>query len=67
MIEADAYCADIAQQVNASIGLLKSANMDLLEHHLMCCGVKNLSSQNPKKVENFVKELLKVRDVSTRK
>ncbi|MEI7919286.1 MAG: metal-sensitive transcriptional regulator [bacterium] len=37
MAEDDIYCADIAQQINAAIGLLKSANNKLLEHHIKCC------------------------------
>lgn len=37
MAEDDIYCADIAQQINATIGLLKSANNRLLEHHIKCC------------------------------
>jgi len=37
MLEEGIYCADIAQQINASIGLLKSANNKLLESHIKCC------------------------------
>jgi DNA-binding FrmR family transcriptional regulator len=37
MIEEDVYCADIAQQINAAIGLLKQANNRLLENHIKCC------------------------------
>lgn len=67
MVEEDIYCADIAQQINAAIGLLKNANNKLLENHIKCCGATKLLSKKPKEVDDFVKELLRVRDVSTRK
>ena len=67
MVEQDQYCADIAQQVSATIGLLKSANTILLRNHLLCCGVKNLAFKDQVHVEDFVDELIKVRDISTRK
>lgn len=40
MIESDQYCADIAHQVNAAMGLLQSVNRELLKNHLACCGAK---------------------------
>ena len=45
MIDDDVYCADVAHQVNASMGLLQSANRELLKNHLSCCGTKALSSE----------------------
>jgi DNA-binding FrmR family transcriptional regulator len=44
MIEEDKYCVDIASQVNAAVGLLKSVNTTLLENHLACCGPKFLNA-----------------------
>ncbi|MFA7717395.1 MAG: metal-sensitive transcriptional regulator [Candidatus Absconditabacterales bacterium] len=67
MIEEDVYCADIAQQINAAIGLLKQANNRLLENHIKCCGARKLLSNDKKEVDDFVKELIRVWDVSTRK
>lgn len=67
MIEEDIYCADIAQQVSATIGLLKGTNTVLLRNHLLCCGVRQLASKDPEHVEKFVEELLRTWDVSTRK
>lgn len=37
MIEDDRYCMDISNQVLASIGLLKQANLDILEQHIRTC------------------------------
>ena len=45
MIDDDVYCADVAHQINASMGLLQSANRELLKNHLSCCGTKALSSE----------------------
>ncbi len=67
MIENDQYCADTATQINAAIGLLKEANRQLLKNHLAHCGKKKLISKNPVEVTEFIDELVKVRDVSTRK
>jgi len=55
MVEEDVYCADIAQQVNAAIGLLKSANNKLLEHHIKCCGARKLlSNDSPEKAMEWL-------------
>jgi len=67
LVDDGAYCVDIVQQVNATIGLLKSINTKLLESHIKCCWSKKLLSKDPKEVDAFVKELVRTRDVSTRK
>lgn len=64
MTEEDKYCADIASQVNASIGLLKSVNNKLLENHLKCCWPKYLNSTKPEELDAFVKELIRVWDIT---
>lgn len=58
MIEDDRYCIDVAQQVNAAIGLLKQVNTYVLESHLLCCGSEKLNSKNKKEREDFAKELV---------
>ena len=67
MVEEGEYCVDIATQVNAAIGLLKSVNNKLLENHLRCCGPKFLNSKNPTDVDAFIKELVRAREVTNRK
>jgi len=67
MVEEDAYCADIGQQINAAIGLLKSANIDLMKSHLICCGKTALSHKDTKEGEKFIEEFTRIWDVSTRK
>lgn len=66
MIDDDVYCADVAHQINASMGLLQSANRELLKNHLACCGTKALSSEWKEK-EDFIEELVRTWDVATRK
>lgn len=66
MIDDDIYCADIAHQINASMGLLQSANRELLKNHLSCCGTKALGWEWREK-EAFIDELVRTWDVATRK
>lgn len=67
MIEEEKYCADIANQINATQGLLKEANKQLLKNHLKCCGKTKLVSKDNTEVDAFIDELVRVWDVSTRK
>jgi DNA-binding FrmR family transcriptional regulator len=59
MIDDKRYCVDVAQQVNATIGLLKKANDLILEGHLNSCAAHKLNSRNKGEREDFVKELIK--------
>ena len=66
MIEDDCYCGDIAQQINASIGLLRGDNEELMKNHLLCCGKNDLSHKDSKKGEKFVEEFTRIWQVSKR-
>ena len=66
MIEQDKYCADIAQQINAAMWLLKSANNTLLANHLTSCWASILHSWDTIAVDAFVKELIRVWEVTHR-
>ncbi len=66
MLEDEAYCADIAQQINATIGLLRSANAALLENHLQTCGVKRIQSGDPEAIAEFSEEVMRVWNVTQR-
>ncbi|MFA6097301.1 MAG: metal-sensing transcriptional repressor [Candidatus Paceibacterota bacterium] len=59
MIDDKRYCVDVAQQVNATIGLLKRANDLILEGHLNSCAAHKLNSKKKEERESFVKELIK--------
>lgn len=67
MIENDVYCADIGQQINAAIWLLRSANTQLLKDHLVCCGSETMKSGDTHEISKFVDEFARVRDMSVRK
>ena len=60
MIEKDEYCAEIGQQINAAIGLLRAVNVDLMKNHLLCCGKRELSNIDMTKAENFVEEFVRI-------
>jgi len=59
MLKEDRYCIDVAQQINAAIGLLKQMNSSILENHLLTCGSKKLNSKNSEERLAFSKELIK--------
>lgn len=59
MLEEGKYCMDIAQQVNAAIGLLKKTNDLILESHLNTCAAAKLNSKQRNVREEFVQELIR--------
>lgn len=66
MVEGDKYCVDIITQVLALEGSLKAVSHHILESHLNTCGSKELTSKDPKKKEQFIKELMKIVEFSGR-
>lgn len=66
MLDEDRYCMDIIQQCNSAMGLLKQANNLMLESHLQTCG-HMLHSKNKDEKETFIKEIIRVCNVSNRK
>jgi DNA-binding FrmR family transcriptional regulator len=67
MIEQDKYCLDIAQQINAAIGLLQQSSGLILESHLLSCGAHKLVSKNQIEKKKFAQELVRVFAVTKRK
>lgn len=60
MIEEDAYCIDVMQQNLAIIGLLKSAHQMLMENHLNTCFKNAMGSNNEKRKQEMIQEILRV-------
>lgn len=60
MIEQDAYCPDVIQQVDAAVGLLNRAKRELLSGHLDHCLVNKLKENK----EKTIRELLKLYQLS---
>lgn len=60
MIEEGEYCIDIMQQNLAVLGLLKSAQQQLMEGHLNSCFKNAMGTSNEKRKETMIQEILKV-------
>ena len=58
MMEEDKYCMDLLQQVRAVQGLLNSLSSNVLESHLHTCGKTAFASDDVKKHEKIIGELL---------
>lgn len=54
------YCINIMQQNLAAIGLLKSAHQMLLESHLNSCFRRAMATNNEKRKQEMIDEILKV-------
>lgn len=60
MIEEGEYCVNIMQQNLAVLGLLKSAHQYLMETHLNTCFKKAMTTNNEKRKQEMIEEILKV-------
>jgi DNA-binding FrmR family transcriptional regulator len=60
MIDEDKYCIDVIQQSLAVIGLLKAANISILEGHVNNCIKNACAKKNKKEIEEKMSELVKV-------
>lgn len=66
MVESGAYCIDIMQQNLAVIGLLKSAHQMLMKSHLNSCFKKAMSTNNEKRKQEMIEEILKVTKIANK-
>lgn len=66
MMDEDRYCVDIAQQVNATIGMLRQTNNHILANHLNTCGGHKLNAKNEQERDQFVKELIQAFTVTSK-
>lgn len=60
MVESNAYCFDIINQNLAVISALHKANEALLDNHLRTCVKSAMRSNNIKKQNQVIKEILEV-------
>lgn len=60
MIDGEEYCIDIMQQNLAVIGLLRSAHQMLMESHLNSCFKSAMKTNNEKRKQEMIEEILKV-------
>ena len=61
MMEDDRYCVDISTQILSVIGLLKKANIDVLNSHLRSC-VATAILESEEKGEEKIEEIIKIID-----
>lgn len=66
MLERDAYCIDTMQQNLAVMGLLRSANGQLLERHLQSCFKNVMESGSEEKKQEMIVEILAVTKLNGR-
>lgn len=65
MTEGKKYCIDILQQNLAVMGLLKSANGQLLDRHINSCFKRAIQGTNKKQKKKMVEEILKINKLIT--
>ena len=61
MIEEDRYCVDISTQILSAIGLLKKANIDVLNGHIRSC-VKDAILEGEDEGEEKIEEIINIID-----
>jgi CsoR family transcriptional regulator, copper-sensing transcriptional repressor len=66
MIEKDEYCVDIMQQNLAVMGLLKSAQQQIMEGHLNSCFKDAMKTNDEQKQQKMIKEILTVSNWANR-
>lgn len=66
MIEGGEYCVNVMQQNLAVIGLLKSAHQKLMESHLNTCFMSAMKTNNEKRKQEMILEILKVSKIANK-
>jgi DNA-binding FrmR family transcriptional regulator len=61
MIEDDRYCVDISTQILSAIGLLKKANIDVLNSHIRSC-VTDAILEGEEQGEEKIEEIINIID-----
>lgn len=57
MLEDDRYCVDVSTQILSAIGLLKKANIDVLNDHIRSCvttAILESEDQGNEKIEEII-------------
>lgn len=61
MLEADRYCVDVSTQILSAIGLLKKANIDVLNSHIRTC-VAEAILESEDKGDEKIEEIIMIID-----
>lgn len=60
MLENDAYCIDVINQVSAAVSALNSFNRILLTEHMQSCVTDDIKDGNTEKMDELVKTIQKM-------
>ncbi len=66
MLENDAYCIDVVQQILATEKALKRVRGLLLDRHLRTCVTTAIRGEDPTERERVIQEILEVTDARGR-
>jgi DNA-binding FrmR family transcriptional regulator len=61
MLEDDRYCVDVSTQILSVIGLMKKANIDILNSHIRSC-VANAILEGEEQGEEKIEEIINIID-----
>lgn len=61
MIEEDRYCVDVSTQILSAIGLLKKANIDVLNSHIRSCVTKSIL-EGGREADEKIDEIINIID-----
>lgn len=61
MLEDDRYCVDVSTQILSAIGLLKKANIDVLNSHIRSC-VATAMLEGQEQGEEKIEEIINIID-----
>lgn len=64
MVENGEYCVNVMQQNLAVIGLLKSANGNLLERHLKSCFIQAMVGTDEETKQKMISEVVELNKLS---
>jgi len=66
MLEEDAYCIDVINQVHAVQAALNKVNKQILDQHLNSCVITAIRGDDPQERERILKEITDVYDTATK-
>ena len=66
MLEEDAYCIDVINQVHAVQSALNKVNKQILDQHLNSCVITAIRGDDPQERERILKEITDVYDTATK-
>jgi len=64
MLEEDAYCIDVIQQIQAVQSALNKASKIILEEHLHSCVITAVQGEDPMERERVLQEIMDVYETS---